>query len=404
MKNTESSSHAVLERPAQPPVSRPSPVEQKRSGSLPLILTIVAGLAVGGYFVMRPSQTEKTEESKEAEVSGVQVVHVVHPKPDSVIAEIALPGSTQSFTDTPIYARTNGYLKSWFFDIGAHVKKGDLLAEIDTPEVDRQLEQARAEVENAKANLDLSQITAKRSVQLLKSSTISHQEADQASSDLSSKTALLESAKANVRRLEKLQSFEKVYAPFAGVITTRSTDVGALIQSGDTSNAKELFHMVDTHILRVYISVPEVYTSAARTGEKVEVTLDSLPNEKFTGTLVRNSEAIDPQSRTLNAEADIENPDGRLLPGAYASVRLKVASSSGAVTIPANTLLFRSEGLQVGVARDGKVKLVPVTIGQDMGNTVEVVAGLTTKDALILDPSDSLTDGAPVQVEETPEK
>jgi RND family efflux transporter MFP subunit len=266
--------------------------------------------------------------------------------------------------------------------------------------LDQQLQQAQSTLANAKANLEIAQITAARWQTMLKANTVSRQETDQTDGDFHAKQALFESGGANVRRLEQLQSFEKVTAPFDGVITARNTDVGALIQSGDSSTPKELFHIVAVHTLRIYISAPEVYAASVKVGRTAPVSVDALPGETFTGTVVRTSEAIDQQTRTLNVEVDVENPESRLLPGAYASVRLKVPGGAGAVTIPANTLLFRSEGLRVGVARNGRAALVPITIGRDFGNTVEVVSGLTTKDALILDPSDSLVDGAEVRVDQ----
>lgn len=326
--------------------------------------------------------------------------NVVHPSAVVSAGEITLPGSAQAFMDTAIYARTSGYLKNWNVDIGAHVKQGDVLAEIETPEVDQQLEQARADLKNAQANLELSQITATRAVELFKTKTISGQERDQATSDLSAKRALVDSGQANVRRLEQLKAFEKVTAPFDGVITARSTDVGALIQATDSTSARELFHLADNHILRVYFSVPEVYAASIKHGDDASITFDSFPREKFTGTLIRDSAALDPLSHTLNVEADVQNPDGRLFPGGYASVHLKIPGTTGAVTIPANTLLFRAEGLRVAIVREGKVVLVPIEIGHDFGNTLEVLSGLTPSDSVILDPPDSLADGTAARIPE----
>lgn len=321
--------------------------------------------------------------------------NVVHPSAVLTSGEISLPGSAQAYMDTAIYARTNGYLKTWNVDIGAHVKQGDILAEIETPEVDRQLEQARGDLQNAQANLSLAEITEKRSQDLFKNKTISSQERDTAVSDLAAKRALVTSGEANVRRLEQLKAFEKVTAPFDGVITARSTDIGALIQA---SGSKELFHLEDNHILRVYFSVPEVYASTIKHGDEVQITFDSFPNEKFTGKLVRDSESIDPLSHTLNVEADVENSSGKLFPGGYATVHLKIPGTEGAVTIPANTLLFRSEGTQVAVIRNGHVELVKIEIGHDFGNTLEVTNGLTPADAVILDPPDSLAEGTPARI------
>jgi RND family efflux transporter MFP subunit len=387
--------------------TKPAAPEKKRSGFSTMWIVaviVIALLAIGiAEGIWSRTQAESTLEQTTKQ-DATPFVNVIYPTAGSAGQDIELPGSTQAYTDTPIYARTSGYLKKWYADIGTHVKQGELLAEIETPELDQQLAQAQADLKNAQANLHISQITSGRYADLLKSNSVSKQEADQAASDLSSKQALVDSAQANLRRLQDLQAFEKLYAPFEGVITARNTDIGALIQAGDNTTPKELFHLSDISKLRVYIAVPEIYADRLRTGEKVGLTLDSYPGETFDGTLVRNSDSIDPQSRTLNVEVDVDNASGRLLPGAYAFVHLNVPSHSGAVTIPANTLLFRAEGLRVGVAHDGHVKLTPITIGHDYGGTVEVLSGLTPQDAVVLDPSDSLTDGAAVQVAESVKK
>ena len=336
------------------------------------------------------------------ERAAVPTVNVVLPSSSSVSQEIVLPGSTQAFNDTPIYARTNGYLKRWYVDIGARVAQGQLLAEIDTPEVDQQLEQARADLKNAQANSQLAQITATRWQNLLKTNAVSKQETDQAVQDLSARQASVESMTANVHRLEQLQSFEKVYAPFSGVITARNTDIGALINAGAGGVPQELFHMAAVNKLRVYVAVPEVNSQAAQTGAKANLTLDEFPGESFEGRIVRNSDSIDAASRTLNVEVDIDNPQDRIKTGAYVFVHLKLPQttqkSAQSLTIPANTLLFRSEGLRVGVVRNGHAELVPIKIGRDFGSTVEVVAGLQPADQIIVSPSDSLTSGTEVQV------
>lgn len=386
----------------QPPTKSPPPTRAKPTGSIwptvivGLVLATVLGVAI--LLGIRSRTQAETALQNSTQENATPFVNVIHPKSGSADEEIKLPGNTQAFTDTPIYARTSGYLKKWYFDIGAHVKQGQLLAEIETPELDQQLLQAQDDLKNAQANLDISKITAGRYQDLLKSNSVSKQEADQTASDLNSKQALVDSSEANIRRLLDLQSFEKLYAPFDGVITARNTDIGALIQAGDNTTPKELFHLSAINQLRVYIAVPEVYAERLKTGEKVGLTLDSIPGETFNGTLVRNSNTIDPQSRTLNVEVDVDNPTGRLLPGAYVFVHLPVPASTGAVTIPSNTLLFRAEGLRVGVVRNGHVALVPITIGHDYGNSVEVISGLTPQDEVILDPSDSLTEGAAVQV------
>jgi RND family efflux transporter MFP subunit len=359
-------------------------------------LLIMIGIAAG--IVSRVGATANLHDV--AAASAAPMVIVVHPASGNLSDEIDLPGNTQAYNDTAIYARTSGYVKHWSVDIGDHVKRGQLLATIETPELDQQLEQARADLTNAEANLKIADITATRWQNLLKSKSVSQQETDQAVSDLSSKQALVASSKANVDRLTQLQSFERVTAPFDGVITARNTDIGALIQSGDNTTPKELFHLASIQTLRVYIPVPEIYAPSVKSGEKVEVTIDAFPKEMFEGAVVRNSDAIDLTSRTLNVEVDMKNPAGRLFPGAYAFVHFKVPSGDGTVTIPTNALLFRSEGLRASVVKDGRVKLTPITIGRDYGNSVEVVSGLSLTDAVIINPSDSLIDGAAVRTRE----
>src|SRR6516164_6052364 len=357
-----------------------------------------AGLAFLIFSGIRSRLGAEKGLAEKVRSSAIAQVEVIHPKAGSSAQEIELPGTTQAFTEAPIYARTSGYLKQWFFDIGARVKRGQLLAEIETPELDQQLQQAENDLRTAQANLSLAQITADRWVALLNRAVVSRQETDQAVSDFNAKRATVDSAEANVRRLQQLQEFERVYAPFDGVITARNTDTGALIQNGDNTGPKELFHLAAVDKLRVYISVPEVYQTAVKTGETVTLTLDAFLGETFTGTIVRNSSSIDLTSRTLNVEVDVDNPTGRVLPGAYAFVHLKVPASAGAVTIPTNTMLFRAEGLRVAVVRNSRARLVPITIGHDYGSTVEAVSGLTVNDAVIIDPSDSVTDGSRVEV------
>lgn len=377
----------------------------KGSATARLLIVAAVFLLLMGFGIfdgIRSRVEAKAELDQVAHSSTTIVVDVVHPKLGEDGQEVALPGNAQAFNDTPIYARTSGYLEHWYVDIGTHVKQGRLLALIQTPELDQQLEQARADLKTAQANLEIAQITATRWQNLLKTNSVSQQETDQAVSDFNAKRALVDSNKANVDRLEQLQAFERITAPFDGVITARNTDVGALIQAGDNSAPKEIFHLASIRKLRVYIPVPEVYAAYVRNGESVKVTLDAFPNEEFFGTVVRNSDAIDLNSRTLNVEVDVDNPTGRLFPGAYAFVHLKVPASVGAVTIPSNALLFRSEGLRAGVVRNGRVALVPITIGQDYGSAVEVISGLTPNDAVIVNPSDSLADGATVRLRTKP--
>jgi len=376
-----------------------SPPNQRDSSSRKMILVVAffsAGLAV---LILSGIHSRLDREQKlEATVrsGAIPVVTVIHPEAGSKAQEIELPGTTEAFTQAPIYARTTGYLKQWYFDIGAQVRRGQLLAEIETPELDQQLQQAQSDLKTAQANLQLAQVTADRWLFLRKTNVISKQETDQAVSDYNAKKATAEAAEANVRRLQKLQEFERIYAPFDGVITTRDTDIGALIQNGDSPGQKELFHLAAIDRLRVYISVPEVYATAVKSGETVTLTLDAFPGETFTGLIVRNSNSIDLTSRTLKVEVDVDNRSGRLLPGAYAFVHLKIPAAAGSVTIPTNTLLFRAEGLRIAVVHHGEVKLVPITIGRDYGSTVEVTSDLRAEDAVITDPSDSIVDGSQV--------
>jgi RND family efflux transporter MFP subunit len=363
-------------------------------------LLLCAGLAVLIFSGIQSRLGAEKKLESTVKSSAIPVVTVLQPVATSKAQEIELPGTTQAFTEAPIYARTSGYLKAWYLDIGAHAKRGQLLAEIETPELDQQLEQAENDLKTAQANLQLAQVTMDRWVFLLKSNVISKQETDQAVSDFNAKKSTALAAEANVRRLQKLQEFERVYAPFDGVITARDTDVGALVQNGNSPGQKELFHLAAIDKLRVYISVPEVYAASVKSGDSVALTLDEFPGEKFTGTIVRNSNSIDLTSRTLNVEIDVDNPTGRLLPGGYVFVHFKIPGAAGAVTIPTNTLLFRAEGLRVAVVRNGEVKLVPITIGHDYGSTVEVTSNLTAKDAVIADPSDSIMDGSRVEVAE----
>jgi RND family efflux transporter MFP subunit len=279
------------------------------------------------------------------------------------------------------------------------VHEGELLAVIETPELDQQVRQAQSELATAQANMRLAQITAERWTKLMAKNAVSKQETDQATSDLEARQSALAAAEANVMRLQQLQGFEKIYAPFDGVITARNIDIGSLIQAGDNSPKAELFHMAATDKLRLFVPVPEVYTSEVRTSSHVVVTSDAVPDAKFTGTIVRNSDAIDIASRTLNVEVDVVNTDHKLLPGQYAFIHLPIPPSSSSMTLPSGALLFRAEGLRVGVVRDGRVQLVPIEVGHDYGAKVEITSGLAPQDQVILNPPDSLAQGERVKVE-----
>lgn len=324
-------------------------------------------------------------------------VAVVQPKRAAAAEEVVFPGNIRAYTDAAIYARTSGYLKKWYVDIGTRVQTGQLLAEIETPEVDQQLQQAKADMATAEANLQLATSTAERWKELVSTDSVSKQETDEKVGDLNAKKAIVESGRANVKRLEQLHAFGRIYAPFSGVITVRNTDVGQLIDAGN-SQGRELFHLAATDKLRVFVSVPQQYSRAATPGVSADITLEELPGKKFTGKISRTANAIDTSSRTLLTEVEVGNASGELLPGAYASVHLKLPSKGAAVTVPANTLLFRSEGLRVAVVRDGQAHLVPVTIGRDFGTDVEVVDGLQGDESLVVNPPDSLISGSPVRV------
>jgi RND family efflux transporter MFP subunit len=380
------------------PVSPRRPKGRRRIVAFLTVAAIALGLAVLIRSGISSRAAAETKLIGATEQAAVPTVTVVHPIAGAPLQEVVLPGNTQAFTDTPIYARTSGYLRKWYFDIGAGVKQGELLADIETPEVDRQLQQAHADLQTAQANYHLAETTATRWEFLLKTNSVSKQETDQAVSNLSAMKATVDSNQANVHRLEELQSFEKVYAPFDGVVTARNTDIGALIGAGDNAPARELFHMAAVHTLRVFVAVPEVFSRAAVSGAAAGLTLDEYPGRTFRGTLVRNSNAIDLASRTLNVEVDVDNPSGQLLPGSYVSVHLKLPERTSSVTVPSNTLLFRAEGLQVGVVQNGHAKLVPVKIGRDYGGTVEIVSGLRLQDSVIVDPSDSLITDTPVRL------
>jgi len=360
-----------------------------------VIALIVALIVIFGIIARRNSESTLAKDTK---AEAVPFVNVIYPASSSLSSGLALPGNTQAYVDTPIYARTSGYLKSWYFDIGAHVKKAQLMAVIETPELDQQLQVAQADLKSAQANLDLANTTSARYQNLLKTNSVSKQETDVAVSDAAAKEAAVDASMASVRRLEQLQSFEKVYAPFDGIVTARNIDIGGLIQAGENITPKELFHLASIQKIRVFVSVPEAYSTSIKQGDKATLTLDEYPDKPFIGTVARNSNAIDLATRTLNVEVDIDNPKGELLPGAYVFVHFKVPEHASGLMIPANTLLFRAQGLQVGVVRNGRVQLVPVVIGKDSGANVEISSGLKATDAVILDPSDSLASGQEVQV------
>src|ERR1700731_2744058 len=372
----------------------------KRSPKSWLILAIaviaVAGLLMSGIWSRVKARSTLNTETNQA---AIPAVSVVSPKQTAPTDEIILPGNVQPFINSPIYSRTNGYLKKWYFDIGAHVKQGQLLALIETPEVDQQLQQARSNLLTAQANLELAAITRTRYLGLLKSNAVSQQDADNAVGTYNANKAIVEADKAAVEQYSAFVSFEKIYAPFDGVITARNTDIGDLINSGSGGGVKtDLFHIVQPGTLRVYVNVPEEYSQGIKVGMTADLNITEFPGRKFQGKLVRTANDINVTTRTLLVEIDVDNPTGTLLTGSYAEVHLAVPTQASTFLLPVNTLLFRSEGLRVGVVKDGKVVLSTVTPGHDFGDTIEIVSGLKANDQVIINPPDSIVSGQAVQI------
>ena len=363
---------------------------------LAVALLVVAALLVSG--IVSRVKARNTLKAETAQVA-LTAVSVVSPKQTAPAEEIILPGNVQPFITSPVYARTNGYLKKWYFDIGAHVKKGQLLAVIETPEVDQQLQQARSNLSTAQANLELATITKTRYQGLLKTHAVAQQDADNAVGTYNANKAIVQADQAAVDQYAALVSFEKVYAPFDGVITARNTDIGDLINSGSSTGVKtDLFHIVQPGMLRVYVNVPEEYSRGIKVGMTADLALAEFPGRTFQGNLVRTADAINMTTRTLLVEIDVANPTNTLLTGSYAEVHFKIPTQGSTFIIPVNTLIFRSEGLRVGVVKDGKATLTTVTPGHDFGNEIEIVAGLKPEDQIIINPPDSIVTGQQVQI------
>ena len=361
---------------------------------------VVIALAAQGIWSRRAAHA-----SLEAQVRDASrpVVVVIRPQPLSATQDLVLPGNVQAFADTPIYARTNGYLRAWYADLGSHVKRGQLLAQIDTPEVDDQLRQARADLDNAQANYELAHRTAERWTEMLGNHSVSKQETDEKVGDMLAKKATLDAAKFNVARLQKLQSFQKIYAPFDGIVTVRNVDVGALIDAGSSGGpARELFHIAQADRMRVYVNVPQAYAQQVRPGLPATLTLPELPGKRFSGTTTHIAGAIDATQRTMLTEVDFANPTGELLPGAYAEVHFALSGPPGTAsgfTLPGNTLLFRADGVHVAtVDANHRVRLAPVTLGIDYGARVAIASGLRGDERVIVSPQDSIIDGQQVRV------
>ncbi len=382
----------------KPPLHEVGAGKRSRKSWVVLAVAVAAVAALLGSGIWSRVKAAATLRVETVQ-SAMPAVSVVSPKQTSPAEEIILPGNVQPYITSPIYARTNGYLKKWYFDIGAHVKQGQLLAVIETPEVDQQLQQARSNLLTAQANLELASITKTRYQGLLKSNAVSQQDVDNAVGTYNANAAIVEADKAAVQQYSALVSFEKVYAPFDGVITARNTDIGDLINSGSSSNVKtDLFHIAQPGTLRVYVNVPEEYSRGVKVGMTADLSLAEFPDRKFQGKLVRTAEDINLTTRTLLIEIDVNNPTGTLLTGSYAEVHLAVPTQASTFLIPVNTLLFRTEGLRVGIVKDGKVVLTALTPGHDFGEQIEIVSGLKANDQLIINPPDSIVSGQEVQI------
>ena len=383
-------SHPGIQAPPEVP-----PAPPRKAMFLVFVALIVLVLAGGLTLWQHVSHDQAL--AKETERDIVPTVAVVKPTQEKPDEELALPAQLQAYEESPIFARTSGYLVRWNKDIGSHVEKGELLAKIDTPEIDQELNQARAARQQIVAQLELAKVSAERWENLRKSDSVSQQEADQQTSGYQQAQANLAAADANVKRLEQLEGFKDVYAPFSGVLTKRNVDPGALINAG--AGGKELFDIARVDPLRVYTNVPQAYSPTVKVGGKAIVTLQEFPGQKFEGKIVRTAEAIDPATRTLLTEVDVPNKNSKLLPGSFGEVHFAVPAGVNKITIPVNAMLFRSQGAQAAVVgSDNKVHLVKLGIGRDYGTSIEVLTGVSPTDRIVLNPPDSLEDGAEVHV------
>ena len=380
--------HSHETAPEQEPIS-----PRLALAGVAVALIVAVLLAAFGIVSRKTAATVLAERTQEL---AAPTVIAAPPAQGAPVDSFVLPGNVTALTESPIYDRTSGYLTRWYFDIGARVKKGALLAEIATPEVDQQLAQAEADLNTAQANANNARIQADRYTDLVKSNAVSRQDTDTLVNQATATAAAVRSAQANVERLHDLQSFEKVYAPFDGVITARNIDTGQLIDPGA---GKELFHLQAIQTLRVYASLPQVYSNAVKRGSKIDLTFAEHPGKTYLGTLTRTSDAIDPASRTLLVEIDVDNHAGELLPGSLAQVHFKTPPAGPTFVVPAAALIFRKEGLRVAVVVNGNVAhLLPVVIGEDDGGSVQIVTGLSAGDRVIQDPPDSLIEGEKVTV------
>jgi len=391
----------------QPPgIQKPPDLPPAPPGkALMIVGVLLLILLIAGALTLLAHISHEHALAKETERQTVPTVAVVYPQSEKPDEDLILPGSLLAYEESPIYARTNGYLVRWYKDIGSRVEKGELLAKIDTPEVDQELNQTRAARLQILAQMDLAKISADRWENLRKTDSVSAQESDQYNSGYKQSQANLAAADANVRRLEQLEGFKDVYAPFTGVLTKRNVDPGALINAGAGAAGRELFDLARVDPLRVYTSVPQAYAPFIKVGAKTAVTLQEFPGLKFFGMVVRTAESIDPSTRTLLTEVDVPNKDGRLLPGSFGEVHFAVGSGVNKVTVPVNAMLFRAEGPRVAVVGpDGKVQLRPINIGRDYGTTLEILGGVSPSDQIVINPSDSLEEGQQVVVAQKPDQ
>lgn len=389
----------------QPPTIQRPPEQAPASSrkALTIVGVAVLILLVAGAINLIGRSNHERALAKETEQETIPTVAVVHPLAEKPDEELVLPGSLLAYEESPIYARTSGYLIRWYRDIGSHVKEGELLATIDTPEVDQELNQTRAARQQMLAQLELAKISSERWENLRKTDSVSAQEADQQTSGYKQAQANLAAADANVRRLEELESFKKVYAPFSGVLTRRNVDPGALITAGTGAAGHELFDMARIDPLRVFTSVPQAYTPYIKVGAETSITLQEFPGERFRAKIARTADAIDLNTRTLLTEVDVPNKDGRLLPGSFGEVHFAVGSDVNRVTVPVNAMLFRAQGAQVAVVGgDKKIQLRPINIGKDYGTTLEILGGLSINDQVVINPPDSLEAGQQVNVAAPP--
>lgn len=378
--------------------------QSPRSGKRLLWFIVVPLLLAGSaFFGMRVRQRQSQHLANVTKSLEVQSVNVIHPEHGKSSSDLTLPGIIQAFSQSPVYARVDGYVRTWYVDIGAHVRKGQLLAEIDAPEVDQQLNQARAMLKQAQTNLALAKVTAPRYQELIKTNSVSQQEVDQNNQNLSAQEANVQAAVAAVSRLEQMQGFEKIVAPFDGVITERKTDFGDLVNAGNAGAGHELFRISQNNIVRVFVTVPEEFTSEVKPGTKASMDVISLPNRRFAASVTRTADAIDAVSRTLTVELDVKNPSGELLPGAYTNVHFRLPLGIAPWVLPASTILYQADGPQVGIVnRQNQVALRKVTLGHDFGDTIEIRTGVQSGDAVIANPPDSLTNGMRVAVQSSP--